>query len=123
MFKLSVTQTFSAAHFLRNYKGKCKNLHGHNWKVELILKSKNLNKIGMVKDFKEIKNKLKSILKQFDHTCLNDHEVFKEGRLNPTCEYIALQIYLEFIRNPDYIDLIDSVRVWENENSYVEYSH
>jgi len=123
MFKLSVTQTFSAAHFLRKYEGKYKNLHGHNWKVEIKLKSKNLNKAGMVKDFKEIKNKLKTILNQFDHTCLNDHEVFKKGRLNPTCEYIALQIHLEFFRDPEYTDLISSVRVWENENSYVEYSH
>ena len=121
MFKLSVIQNFCAAHFLRGYKGKCQNLHGHNWKVEIILKSDKLNDIGMVKDFKEIKNKLKNVVEQFDHTCLNNHEVFKEGRLNPTCEYIALQIHLEFFRDPEYLDILSSVKVWENENSYVEY--
>lgn len=118
-FILYVTQTFSAAHFIRGYEGKCKNMHGHNWKVEVILKSNKLNEIGMVKDFKEIKNKLNTILKEFDHTILNDHEKFQEGQLNPTCENIAYYIYHK-INCKDFD--VYSVKVYENENSCAEYS-
>lgn len=76
---------------MRNYKGKCEALHGHNWKVELMLESDTLDSQGMVMDFKELKDKLKDILSPLDHKYLNDIPYFKEK--NPTSENIARFIH------------------------------
>ena len=59
MFELTIKDSIAAAHFLRGYEGMCKDLHGHTWKVEVVIESKDLNKIGMVADFIDIKKKLK----------------------------------------------------------------
>lgn len=91
MFEVSVRFEFSSAHRLRNYKGKCENLHGHNWKVEAEVSSRKLDSIGMVIDFKELKMKTNKILDELDHTCLNDFPYFK--KINPTSENIAKYIY------------------------------
>ncbi len=58
MYSLKVEGVFSSAHNLRGYKGKCEDLHGHNWRVEICVKSKELDKIGMLLDFKYLKKKL-----------------------------------------------------------------
>ena len=59
MYKIKVELGFSSAHNLRGYKGKCEELHGHNWKVEVEVGSKKLDKTGMVMDFTYLKDKLK----------------------------------------------------------------
>ena len=64
MFKVEVSLSFSAAHHLRGYRGKCEEPHGHNWKVEVSLSTKTLDKQGMAADFKELKNILKKILEE-----------------------------------------------------------
>ena len=139
MYKLMVRKTFSAAHFLPDYDGKCKNLHGHNWTVEIFFTSQLLCN-GLAIDFKELKEKLGEILKEFDHTNLNDHEWFKE--CPPSCENIAQYIYWKLSEklddewrfiiindawtakkfNNSIHVLFNSVRVWESENAYAEYS-
>ncbi len=91
MYKIRVTEFFSGAHFLKNYKGKCENLHGHNWKVIAEVSSEKLNSEGMVIDFLELKRILKEILAKFDHRLLNELEEFKD--LNPTSENICYVIY------------------------------
>ena len=58
MYKIKIEGDFSSAHNLRGYKGKCEELHGHNWKVEVAVVSSKLDKIGMVMDFKSLKEKL-----------------------------------------------------------------
>ncbi len=93
MYKVKVIQFFSGAHFLKNYKGKCENLHGHNWKVVVEVYSEKLNSDGMVIDFLELKNMLKEILAKFDHKLLNELEDFKNS--NPTSENICYVIYKE----------------------------
>ena len=72
MYKLKVIDSFSAAHNLRNYKGKCEELHGHNYKVEVVLGGLELDEDGLLIDFKDIKTSLKKILETLDHKYLNE---------------------------------------------------
>ena len=116
MYSLKVEGTFSSAHNLRGYKGKCEDLHGHNWRVEIIVKSKDLDNIGMVLDFKCLKNKLNAVLEKMDHKYLNKLSFFK--RINPTSENIAKYIYNELKTG---IPLLKNVTVWENSTSAATY--
>ena len=116
MYEIKVKSTFSATHNLRNYRGKCENLHGHNWNIEAIFAYKALGKDGMAVDFKEAKRILESVLEKFDHSYLNETGVFK--RLNPTSENMAKLIYDGIKKSNRYIA---SVSVWENENSCATY--
>lgn len=120
MFEVSVVMDFSAAHNLRGYRGKCEELHGHNWRVEVSVGSDQLDKIGMVEDFKVVKEKLRGILDLFDHKYLNVLPYFKKK--NPTSENIAKLIYQklkEKIRRNDLKVLW--VKVGETENSCAVY--
>lgn len=119
MFELSITSDISSAHFLRNYEGPCKHLHGHTWKIEVTIQSDKLNNIGLVVDFKDMKQKLKEVLMPLDHVCLNDLPYFKE--VNPSTENIAVYIYREFKKTCGSFSL-KCVRVWESETSSVTYS-
>jgi len=71
MHRIKIEGDFSSAHNLRGYKGKCEDLHGHNWKVEVAVDSSKLDKIGMVMDFKSLKEKLYNLLDKLDHKYLN----------------------------------------------------
>jgi 6-pyruvoyltetrahydropterin/6-carboxytetrahydropterin synthase len=140
MYEVSITDTFSAAHSLRYYRGKCEKLHGHNWKVELTLQGRKLNKIGILYDFTDLKKILKEIISNLDHKHLNEIPAFK--RTNPTSENIAKYIYDNVkhriskaydgvrycdlhkpqISKPDTITLkISRVKVWESESSSATY--
>ena len=116
MYEIKVRSSFSAAHNLRNYRGKCENLHGHNWNVEAIFAYRSLGKDGMAVDFKEAKGLLESALEKFDHSYLNEKSVFK--RLNPTSENMAKLIYDGIKKSNRFLT---SVSVWENENSCATY--
>jgi len=116
MYEVKVIDQFSAAHKLREYEGKCENLHGHNWKVEVCVRGEKLDKIGMVIDFKELKAVLGKVLGELDHCYLNDLSYFK--KVNPTSENIAKFIF-------DNLKLAklsaSSVSVWESSNSCATY--
>lgn len=90
MFEVRVEADFAAAHFLRDYNGKCENLHGHNYKVYAHVRGPKLNEGGMLLDFSKLKTALRSVCKQLDHTNLNDKSVFDQ---NPSAERIAMYIY------------------------------
>jgi len=90
MFSVRVEADFSAAHFLRDYNGKCENLHGHNYKVFAHVRGSELNEGGMLLDFTYLKAALRTICKELDHTNLNDKEIFDQ---NPSAERIAMYIY------------------------------
>ena len=94
MYDLKVLSGFSSAHALRGYNGKCENVHGHNWHVELIVSSDALNEIGLVIDFKLLKKYLNEVMEMLDHKFINETEFFKE--VNPSAENIARYIYEEF---------------------------
>jgi len=120
MYELTVESGFSAAHRLRDYQGKCENLHGHNWTVEVTIGSKQLDNRGMVIDFRKIKEKLGRVLDRLDHTYLNELSEFK--KINPTSENIAGYIYSRLknlIRGEKII--VKKVSVWETEDSSATY--
>ena len=117
MFEIKVKATFSSAHNLRNYHGKCEHLHGHNWNIEAVFAYKSLAADGMAIDFREAKNMRKDSVADLDHSYLNDLASFK--KVNPTSENIAKFIYG---RIGKHNRRIRSVSVWENENSCATYS-
>ena len=117
MFEIKVKATFSSAHNLRNYRGKCEHLHGHNWNVEAVFAYKSLDADGMAIDFREAKSVLKDSVEDLDHSYLNDLSSFK--KVNPTSENIAKFIYDRIEKRNKRIK---SVSVWENENSCATYS-
>ena len=116
MYSIKVEAYFSSAHNLRGYKGKCESLHGHNWKVEVRVAAAALDKIGMVMDFKVLKDKLNAALEKLDHKYLNKLAYFK--KVNPTSENIACYIYEQLKLG---IPNIKSVTVWENSTSAATY--
>lgn len=94
MYEVRVEADFSAAHFLRDYNGKCENLHGHNYKVFAHVRGKNLNEGGMLLDFSKLKSALKKICGTLDHTNLNDIEFFEQ---NPSAERIAFFVHEKLV--------------------------
>jgi 6-pyruvoyltetrahydropterin/6-carboxytetrahydropterin synthase len=117
MFYIKVKGSFSAAHNLKNYKGKCEHLHGHNWIVEAVFTYGALDKDGMAVDFKLAKKLLKGVTEKLDHSYLNRSSLIKG--INPTSENMARFIY-DSIKNKN--KHISSVSVWENESSCAIYT-
>jgi len=121
MYVIKVRSDFSSAHNLRGYQGRCEKLHGHNWHVEAQLSSDQLNKLAMVCDFKEIKQKLNKTLKELDHTYLNKLTYFKKD--NPTSEKIAEFIFSRLKKSiKDQKLALKSVSVWETKDSCAIFS-
>lgn len=118
MFEISIIENISSAHFLREYQGECEKLHGHNYKIEAFISSKELNSIGMVTDFAEVKTKLKNFLKNLDHVNLNDVDFFND--INPSAENIAKYIFDNFSQEVKPLKL-SKVRVWESDTSSAIY--
>ena len=119
MYRIKVYDRFASAHFLDGYEGKCESLHGHNWKVEVELQGKRLDDIGMLMDFKKLKELLRTVLDKLDHCLLNDLDPFKDS--NPSSENISKYIH-DSIRDrlPEGISIY-CVSVWESENSVASY--
>jgi 6-pyruvoyltetrahydropterin/6-carboxytetrahydropterin synthase len=95
MFEVRVEADFAAAHFLKDYNGKCENLHGHNYKVYAHVRGNKLNEGGMLLDFTKLKSALRLVCKNLDHTNLNDFDYFEQ---NPSAERIAKYIYEQIIQ-------------------------
>jgi len=119
MYELTIRGDFAAAHFLRGYQGPCQKLHGHTWKLDVTVQAEELNALGLVVDFKELKSRLQNILKPLDHVCLNDLPAFQSN--NPSSENLAKYVYEEFSRQVTGIR-VKSVRVWESDSASVSYS-
>jgi len=117
VYRVRVIKHFSSCHNLRNYEGKCENLHGHNWKVEAYLSGEQLDETEMLVDFKILKRELKEILEELDHAYLNELEYFK--KYNTTSENIARYIY-EKLKNK-FGTLTEKVVVWESHEQSAEY--
>ena len=120
MYTIKVESHFNAAHNLRGYQGKCEKLHGHNWKVEVEIQAKKLNKIEMVCDFKIVKKNLESVLRKLDHSYLNKNPFFKKH--NPTSERIAEFIYNSLKKSlRSKLFSLKSVSVWETQSCSATY--
>ena len=126
MFEVRVEADFAAAHFLRDYHGKCENLHGHNYKVYAHVRGENLNEGGMLMDFSELKKSLRDVCAIMDHTNLNDMDVFDQ---NPSAERIALFIYGKIVESIPALKFtgdktlshLFAVDVFETEGSRARY--
>jgi 6-pyruvoyltetrahydropterin/6-carboxytetrahydropterin synthase len=120
MFKIRIRDSFSSAHMLRGYQGDCERLHGHNYRIEVTICSHGLNEIGILADFRDIKQALKDCLKPLDHRLLNDLPEFNSD--NPSAENIARLIFLKLkplIKEPANIF---EVEVWENDSCSAVFS-
>ncbi len=118
-WELMVTGRFAAAHSLRNFKGRCEALHGHNWRVEVVVRGENLDQAGLVMDFGELKALMRQVLDGLDHRYLNEVPPF--DRLNPSSELIARYIYQEIARRlPPGVEMA-RVSAWESEDSRATY--
>lgn len=121
MFKLIVKKEFSSAHILHGHPGDCKRMHGHNWIVEAKVEGDNINSIGMVIDFKDIKKSLANIISKLDHRFLNEIDPFTED--NPTAENISKYIYKELSKNINTDTIkVSEIKLWETNNSAVIYT-
>ena len=119
-YKLSAEKTFSSAHALRGYKGKCEHIHGHNWKVEACITGKTINDAGVVIDFGMIKKHVSEIMAALDHKFLNELDWFKE--INPSSEVIAKRIAQELqARIEDPSIRVSSVTAWESDDACAKY--
>jgi 6-pyruvoyltetrahydropterin/6-carboxytetrahydropterin synthase len=120
MYVSSITATFAAAHFLRNYGGRCESLHGHNWKVEVQAECSELDDAGMGLDFTLLRRETAKVLSTLDHTVLNELPPFREE--NPSSENIARYVFAELDRTvTDERVAVRKVRVWESDSSWAEY--
>ena len=97
VYEIYVQTHFSAAHALRGYPGDCARVHGHNWIIDVFVRCNKLNEIGIGLDFREIKERVKRVLKDLDHFNLNELPVFQD--VNPTSENIAKFLYKELSRH------------------------
>jgi 6-pyruvoyltetrahydropterin/6-carboxytetrahydropterin synthase len=91
MFTVRIEDSFAAAHYIKNYHGKCENLHGHNYKVRVYVKGEELDKGGMLLDFSLLKKGLKTVFKELDHKNLNDIKLFQD--YDPSAELICKFIF------------------------------
>ena len=96
MFEVTVEQTFAAGHALREYKGKCENVHGHNYRVQITVEGERLNRIGLLVDFVELKKAVREVVDRLDHQFINDLEPFTV--INPSAENMAKYFYDEVSR-------------------------
>jgi len=120
MYELKIISHFAAAHRLRDFHGACENLHGHNWKIEVYVQGKELGRDGILCDFKVIKEKTEKILKQLDHTYLNELSFFKEQ--NPSSENIAKFIFYALSKELNNKNIkVTKVTAWESETACASY--
>jgi 6-pyruvoyltetrahydropterin/6-carboxytetrahydropterin synthase len=120
MFEVTVEETFAAAHQLREYQGKCENLHGHNYRVRMTVAAEELDRAGLVVDFVELKRHLRAVVERLDHTFLNETPPFDV--LNPSAENLAKYFYDEM---PPSLKSgrarIAAVKIWETGTSTATY--
>lgn len=121
MFEVTVQQTFAAGHALRNYHGKCENVHGHNYRIEVKVQGEQLDAIGLLVDFVELKRVMKGVIDYLDHQFINDLEPF--DKVNPSAENIAKFFHDRISEGleTDNPVTVAEVKVWETDTSSAVY--
>ena len=119
MYRLKVKSHIDAAHYIRDYRGKCSRMHGHRWEIEVVLEGVELNELNMLVDFSIVKDSLGHALDNLDHYVLN--EQLREE--NVTAEYLARWVYEEIRRRLDDNESskLSEVTVWESPDCCVTY--
>ncbi|HLK21326.1 MAG TPA: 6-carboxytetrahydropterin synthase QueD [Bryobacteraceae bacterium] len=121
MFEVSVEQTFAAGHALRNYKGKCENVHGHNYRVRVTIQGEQLDNTGLLVDFVDVKRLMHGAIDYLDHRFINDLDPF--DKINPSAENIAKYFYDRLhdgLKSSPPVR-ISEIRVWETDTSSAVY--
>ena len=124
MYEVTVEDTFAAGHYLRNYKGKCENPHGHNYRVRVTLAGQELDQAGLLLDFKNLREVMKPVIDRLDHQMINDLDPFKV--LNPSAENLAKYFYdetntrLRTVTNGRV--LVRDVTIFETDTTTAKYS-
>lgn len=123
MFEVSVEDSFAAGHALRGYRGKCENPHGHNYKVRITLAGDELDSIGLLYDFKDLKAAMNEVVERFDHQFLNDIDPFR--KLNPSAENMARYFYQECSTRMNAATngrvRVKEVKIWETDTTIATY--
>ncbi|MCZ6726307.1 MAG: 6-carboxytetrahydropterin synthase QueD [Acidobacteria bacterium] len=120
MFTIFKDFNFAAAHFIRGHTGGCENLHGHNYRVRVLLEAGELDELGMVLDFADLRAALEEVAGPFDHRVINDISPFDER--NTTAELVSEYVYREMSRRlNDGRVRVRRVEVWENDTSCARY--
>ncbi len=121
MYRLTIQTSFAAAHNLLQYQGDCENLHGHNWKVDVTVAARELDKSGLGIDFKILKSETRLLLETLDHKYLNDLPMFKG--LSPSSENIARYLFEELGRTLNNENVtVSMVNLWESDFACASYS-
>jgi 6-pyruvoyltetrahydropterin/6-carboxytetrahydropterin synthase len=121
MYEVTVKKSFSAAHLIKEIGGKCEELHGHNFLVEISVKAESLNSEGLLIDFRVVKRWTEEILDKLDHKYLNELDCFQD--MNPSSEQIARFLYNQINEKARQSGVaVSRVTVWESENACVSYS-
>jgi 6-pyruvoyltetrahydropterin/6-carboxytetrahydropterin synthase len=124
MFEVTVEDSFAAGHYLRNYRGKCENPHGHNYKVRVTLAGEELDNAGLLLDFKDLREVMRPVIDRLDHQMINDLEPFRER--NPSAENLAkyffdeADIRLKKVTNGRV--RVKDVTVFETDSTTAKYS-
>jgi len=121
MFEVTIEETFAAGHALRNYHGKCENVHGHNYRCQVTLEGAELDEIGLLVDFVELKRVVHGVLDRLDHQWLNEFPPFDV--LNPSAENMARYIYQQVAEGLKVREgvRIALVKLWETDTAYATY--
>ena len=123
MFEVTVEDTFAAGHYLRNYKGKCENPHGHNYKIRVTLAAEELDKAGLLLDFKDLREVMKHVIERLDHQMINEIAPFTV--INPSAENLAKYFYHEsdvgLQRATNQRVRVKSVTVFETDTTTATY--
>jgi 6-pyruvoyltetrahydropterin/6-carboxytetrahydropterin synthase len=120
VFELSVKTHFSAAHHLRGYEGLCANPHGHNWEVEVFLRGEDLDGVGFLVDFRDIKSAVRTALSELDHHDINTLPAFTKE--NPTSERLARYIFDSLSRSVNCRRYrVHKITVWETPGNAASY--
>jgi 6-pyruvoyltetrahydropterin/6-carboxytetrahydropterin synthase len=120
MFEIAAEYTFAAGHALRGYKGKCENVHGHNYKVQVIVGGEQLNSAGLLMDFVDLRGAIKGLVERLDHHFLNDLKPFDD--LNPSAENLAKYFFDELDPQVRERGLrVQAVKVWETDTTSATY--
>jgi 6-pyruvoyltetrahydropterin/6-carboxytetrahydropterin synthase len=124
MYEVTVEDSFAAGHYLRNYRGKCENPHGHNYKVRVTLHGSELDHAGLLLDFKELKKVMKPVIDRLDHQMINDIAPFTT--LNPSAENLAKYFYDEtgsaLVKFTKGRVSVKEVTIWETDTTTARYS-
>jgi 6-pyruvoyltetrahydropterin/6-carboxytetrahydropterin synthase len=121
MFEVSVVEVFPAGHSLRNYHGKCENVHGHNYRVCVTVQGPDVDENGLLVDFAVVKKLVRAVKDRLDHQFLNDLEPF--DKINPSAENIARYFYDEIAGGLNSANgaKVCEVKLWETDVTYATY--